>query len=219
MKLWESQLNFAVHCATSGLGISTEHLDAKRPLVRALYRFHTYYHVRRILSRIRVPTPSQEGFDKYKNAFSLEEVRRVGNEYGCGTENLSIYRNQYYFDQSGSGSHISYADNNWSRWIMNSSCGFTEHGIEKIGDSIRAYVYLVLSSQQEVRNGIIGDGAQAAAAQEIFVDNLEDVINREVSLEDDIARFQNVLKYARSELDYSFGRGLYILPSNRRSNR
>ena len=47
-----------------------------------------------------------------------------------------------------------------------------------------------------------------------FVNNLEDVINREVSLEDDIARFQNVLKHARSELDYSVGRGLYMLPSN-----
>ena len=83
---------------------------------------------------------------------------------------------------------------------MNSSRGFTRHGIEKIGDSIRAYVYFVLSSQQAARHGIIGDGDQAAAAQEIFVDNLEDVINREVSLEDDIARFQNILKYARSEL-------------------
>ena len=144
----------------------------------------------------------------------MEEVRRVVNEYGCGTENLSIYRNQYYFDQTGSGSHISYAHNNWSRWVMNSSRGFTKHGIEKIGDSIRAYVYLVLSSEQAARHGIIWDGAQAAAAQEIFVNNLEDVINREVSLEDDIARFQNVLKYARSELDYSVGRGLYMIPSN-----
>ena len=97
------------HCAASRLGISTEQLDAERALVRALNRFHTYYHIRRILSRIRVSTPNQEGFDKYNNAFSLVEVRRVGNEYGCGTENLSIYRNQYYFDQSGSGSHISYA--------------------------------------------------------------------------------------------------------------
>ena len=87
-------------------------------VVRALYRFHTYYHVMRILSRIRAPTPSQEDFDKYKNAFFLE-VRRVGNEYGCSTENLGIYRNQYYFDKSGRGSHVSYAHNNWSQWIMN----------------------------------------------------------------------------------------------------
>ena len=125
----ETQLTFAVHYATSGLGISTKHFDAESPLVRALYRFHTYYHVRRILSRIRVSTPSQKGFDKYNNAFSFEEVRRIGNEYGCGTENLSIYRIQYYFDKSGRGSHVSYAHNNWSRWIMNSSRGFTKHGI------------------------------------------------------------------------------------------
>ena len=29
LRLWEVQLNFAVHCATSALGISTEHLNAK----------------------------------------------------------------------------------------------------------------------------------------------------------------------------------------------
>ena len=67
----ETQLTFAVHYATSGLGISTKHFDAESPLVRALYRFHTYYQVRRILTRIRVPTPSQKGFDKYNNAFSF----------------------------------------------------------------------------------------------------------------------------------------------------
>ena len=97
---------------------------------------------------------------------------------------------------------------------MNSIRGFTKHGIEKIGDNIRAYVYLVLSSRQAARHVIIRDGAQAAAAQEIFVDNLEDVINKEVSLEDDIARFQDVLKYARSKLYYSVGRGIYIILSN-----
>ena len=48
----------------------------------------------------------------------------------------------------------------------------------------------------------------------IFVDNLEDVINKEVSLEDDVALFLNVLKYARSKLDNSVGRGLYMIPSN-----
>ena len=79
MKLWEVQLNFAVHCATSGLGVSTEHLSAKQSLVKALYRFHVYYHVRRILKRMLTPLPGEEGFNKYNNAFSLEEVRRIGD--------------------------------------------------------------------------------------------------------------------------------------------
>ena len=82
MALWEVQLNFAVHCATSGLGVSTAHLNSRMPLVKALYRFHAYYHIRRILKRILTPLPGEEGFDKYNNAFSLDHVRRIGDEYG-----------------------------------------------------------------------------------------------------------------------------------------
>ena len=96
MALWETQLNFAVHSATSGLGVSTEHLNAKQPLVKALYRFHVFYHVRRILKRMLTPLPGEEGFDKFDNAFSLEQVRRIGDEYGCSAKNLNIYKNEYY---------------------------------------------------------------------------------------------------------------------------
>ena len=214
MALWEVQLNFAVHCSTSGLGVSTIHLNAKQPLVRALYRFHTYYHVRRILKRMLTPLPGEEGFDKYNNAFSLEQVRRIGDEYGVSTKNLNIYKNEYYFDQSGVGSDISYQHNNWSKWIMNSSHGFTKYGLEKISESIRAYSYLILSSQASARHGILGETAQSLAAQRILYDNLEDVISKAVSLEADISRYQSTLKYARSTLDYSVGKGLYMLPSD-----
>ena len=116
MRLWETQINFAVHCSTSGIGVSTEHLNSKLSMVRSLYRFHVYYHVRRILKRMLTPLPGEEGFDKYNNAFSLEEVRRIGDEYGCSAKNLNIYRNAVlprslrlkYEDYS-------YAHNNWSR--------------------------------------------------------------------------------------------------------
>ena len=214
MRLWETQINFAIHCATSGLGVSTEHLNAKQPLVRALYRFHAYYHVRRILKRMLTPLPGEEGFDKYSNSFSLEEVRRIGDEYGVTTKNLGIFKNGYYFDKMGTGSQTTYQHNNWSRWIMNNSHGFSKCGLEKISESIRAYSYLVLTSQAAARHGILGDTAQSLAAQRIFYDNLEDVINKVVSLEADIGRYQSTLKYARSTLDYSLGRGLYMLPSN-----
>ena len=98
MALWEVQLNFATHCATSGLGVSTEHLNAKQPLVKGLYRFLAYYHVRRILKRMLTPLPGTEGFDKYNNAFDLEQVRRIGDEYGCSTKSLGIYEKKYYFE-------------------------------------------------------------------------------------------------------------------------
>ena len=97
---------------------------------------------------------------------------------------------------------------------MNSSHGFTKAGLEKISESIRVYTYLVLTSQAAARHGILGETAPAIAAQRVFYDNLEDVIDKTVSLQTDIARYQSVLKYARSTLDYSVGKGLYMLPSD-----
>ena len=133
---------------------------------------------------------------------------------GVLRKNLNIYRNAYYLDRSGKYGDYSYAHNNWSRWIINSSHGFTKYGLEKVSESIRAYSYLLLTSQASARHGILGVTAQSLAAQRIFYDNLEDVINKAVSLEADIGRYQSTLKYARSTLDYSVGKNLYMLPSN-----
>ena len=160
------------------------------------------------------PLPSEDGFDKYDNAFSLEQVRKIGDEYGCNTKSLGIYKNEYYFDRSGVGSQTTYVYNNWPRWIMNSSHGFTKYGIEKISKSARTYSYLILTSQASARHGILGDTALALAAQRIFYDNLRDVIDKAVSLKNDIERYQSSLKYARSTPNYSIGKGLYMLPSD-----
>ena len=41
MRLWQTQLNFTVWCASSACGVSSEHLNyAKHPMIRAVYRFH-----------------------------------------------------------------------------------------------------------------------------------------------------------------------------------
>ena len=47
MRLWQTQLNFAVWCALSACGVSSAHLNYKKhPMIRSVYRFHVYYHVR-----------------------------------------------------------------------------------------------------------------------------------------------------------------------------
>ena len=47
MRLWQTQLNFAVWCASSACGVSSAHLIySKHPMIRVVYRFHVYYHVR-----------------------------------------------------------------------------------------------------------------------------------------------------------------------------
>ena len=197
LKLWDTQLNFAVHCSTSALGISVKHLNAEEPLVRALYRFHTYYHIRRILKRILAPLPNEENFDKYNNNCSKEQAFIIADEYGA-SRNFHIFAGRYYLYKDSHASPF--------KWIMPDSIGFTKAGIEKISESIRAYTYLILTSQYAARNGILGNDAEAIVAQRIFHDNLKDVINKTVSLQDDVSRYQDSLKYARSNLDYSVGK-------------
>ena len=98
---------------------------------------------------------------------------------------------------------------------MNSSHEFTKSGIEKISESIRVYIYLILTLQASARHGILGDAAPTLFAQRLFYNNLEDVVNKAVSsLEDDIRIYQNTLKYARSTLDYSVGKLMYMLSSD-----
>ena len=53
--LWQSQLNFVVFCTSSACGVSVEHLNAKEPMIRSIYCFHVYYHIRRILKILEIP--------------------------------------------------------------------------------------------------------------------------------------------------------------------
>ena len=52
LKLWQTQLNYAMFCALSACGFSLAHLNyIKHPMIRSVYRFHVYYHVRQVLKR------------------------------------------------------------------------------------------------------------------------------------------------------------------------
>ena len=74
--LWQSQLNFAVVCASSASGVSVEHLNAKKPMVRSIYRFHVYYYIRRILKRIEIPLPYENSFNKYNNLYNHKMFKK-----------------------------------------------------------------------------------------------------------------------------------------------
>ena len=51
-------------------------------------------------------------------------------------------------------------------------------------------------------------------AQKQFLANVEDAISSPVDLPGAVARYQNVLQYAGSEVNFVFGIGLYMAPSN-----
>ena len=84
----------------------------------------------------------------------------------------------------------------------------------RISESVRAYAYLILSSQASARSSIVGNPASALTVQSAFLNNFENVVNRRVDIREDTKRYQDTLSYASSKVDYSVGENLYMLPSN-----
>ena len=99
-----------------------------------------------------------------------------------------------------------------TQWILEVSDGFTDVGLLRISESIRAYAYLILSSQASARSSIVANTASALTAQSAFLDNFENFVNRRVDIWEDIKRYQDTLGYASSKVDYSVN--IYVLPSN-----
>ena len=97
-------------------------------------------------------------------------------------------------------------------WIIEKSVGFTDVGLLRISESIRAYAYLILSSQASARSGIVGNTVNALTAQSAFLNNFENVVNRRVEIREDIKHYQDTLSYASSKVDYSMGQNIYIYP-------
>ena len=101
-----------------------------------------------------------------------------------------------------------------TRWIIEASVGLTDVGLYRISESVKAYAYLILSSQASARSGIVGNTASALTAQSAFLNNFEDIVNQRVDIREDIKRYQDTLSYASSKVDYSMRENVYMLPSN-----
>ena len=101
-----------------------------------------------------------------------------------------------------------------TQWILEAPVGFTVLGLLKISESVRAYAYLILSSQSSARSGIVGHTVRALTAQSAFLNNFENVVNCRVDIREDIKRYQDTLSYTSSKVDYSVGESIYMLPSN-----
>ena len=84
----------------------------------------------------------------------------------------------------------------------------------RISESVRAYAYLILSSQASTRSSIVGNTASALTAQSAFLNNFENVVNRRVDIREDIKRNQDILSYASSKVDCSVGENIYMIPSD-----
>ena len=282
MQFWQNQLNFAIWCATTGCGVSKlDHLRNKDPMIRSVFRFYTYYQIRRILSEMECPLPSDQSFNEMNNIFNKGAFKRICAEFnipsdsGVQADFQADFRQKldpsngmgairYYTvhttyshhhmrmkkekvletggdcDPSrgdftveipssgkfGSGpSHvykIEYIEQNFKNndpmtsvgsFVLDKSSGFTQAGVARINDSIRTYVWSIVGAQSQARSSILGT-RKAFDAQKQFLANVEDVINSEVDLPGSIERYQLVLQYTRSKVDFVVGLGLYMIPSD-----
>ena len=218
--LWQSQLNFVVFCASSACGVSVEHMNAKEPMIRSIYRFHVYYHMRRILKILEIPLPYENSFNQYNNPYNHEKFIGICSEYGV-SDDLTKWRNLKYFStwqsrawKTGKPGMSYINENSFSRWIIEKSDGLTTLGLQKISESVRDYAYLILTSQTSARGQIVGIESRNLDAQRMFLNSFENIVSRRVNIPEDIRRFQKTLQYARSKVDYMIGEFIYMLPSD-----
>ena len=180
--IWQSQLYFAVFCASSACGVSVEHLYAKEPMMRSIYLFHVYYHIRRILKIPEIPLPYVNNFNQYNNPYNHEKFIGICSEYGVSND-LTKWRNEKYFSTWQSRAWetnkpgMSYInENSFSRWIIEKSDGFTMLGLQKLSNC-----------------PIVGHEAQNLDAQRTFLNTFDNIVNRRVNISEDIRRFQKTL--------------------------
>ena len=93
--LCETQLNFVVFCASSACGVSVEHLNAKKTMIRSIYRFPVYYHIRRILKTIEIPLPYENSFNQYNYPYNHEKFIKICGEYGVSNDLINNKKRSY----------------------------------------------------------------------------------------------------------------------------
>ena len=97
MWLWQTQLNFAVWCTSSACGVSSAHLNyIEHPMIGAVYRFHVYYHVRRVLKRLQIPLPNGPGFNAADNPYTSSEFLKICEDYRVPNDPMR-YRNEKFY--------------------------------------------------------------------------------------------------------------------------
>ena len=172
--------------------------------------------MRRILKRLRTPLPHGTGFNAADNPYTESEFLKICEDYEVPNDPMRYRDEKFYWSyQRGVGWPDDYlGPDSMTRWIIEKSQGFTDIGLLRISESVRAYAFLILSSQASARSGIAGNTASALTAQSAFLNNFEDIVNCRVNIQEDIKHYQDTLSYISSKVDYSVGESIYMLPSN-----
>ena len=114
--------------------------------------------------------PPQTGFNAADNPYTESEFLKISEDYRVPNDPTKYRDEKFYWTyQRGAGWPDDYlGPDSMTRWILEKSVGFTDVGLLRISESIRAYAYLILSSQASARSSIVGNTASALTAQSAF---------------------------------------------------
>ena len=160
--------------------------------------------------------PHETSFNAAENPYTESEFLKICEDYGVPNDPMMYSDKKFYWTyQCG----VSWPDDyigldSITQWIIEKSVGFTDIGLLRISEIVKAYAYLILSSQASARPSIVGNTASSLTAQSAFLNNFKNVVNHRVDIREDIKRYQDALSYALSKVNYSVGENLFMLPSN-----
>ena len=164
-------------------------------LYAVFIRLHVYCHIRLILHDLDILLPQEDGFSKVKNSYIQSAYYSPCDAYSVDPTETWMYGDWFYTtDYAIFGHEVKTTErsppDNLTRWIITQSKGFTRKSIEQISRSVRAYVYLVLTSQVQARSSIVGNSAPVVDAQQVFKGTFKALINENYSVGINIERSQ-----------------------------
>ena len=140
------------------------------------------------MKRLQVSLPHEAIFNAADNPYTKEEFLKICEDYGVPHDPMRNKGKKFYWTyQRGVVWPNDYiGPDSMTHWIIEKSQGFTNVGLLRISESVRAYVYLISSSQASARSSIVGNMVIAVTAQKAFLNNFEDIVNRRVGIWEDI---------------------------------
>ena len=161
---YRCQLNFTMFCATSALVISWQHLN--HPNLSAAF-------IRVILHDSVISSLHKDAFSKAKNFYIKSAYYTFCDDCGINAGETWMngdwfYTTEYHVLGDGEKATKRSPPDNLIAWTTTQSRGYTWKGTGEISRSVKAYAYLVLTSQVQARSSIPFNLASVTDAQQVF---------------------------------------------------
>ena len=66
-------------------------------MIRAVYHFYVYYHVRRVLKRLQVPLPHESSFNASANPYTSSEFKKIFENYTVPNDPMRYRDEKFYW--------------------------------------------------------------------------------------------------------------------------